>query len=212
MSLISEFKSLSKLRQYHLLSMFYGKTLNTAIVTVTVVAIFNTFGAEGMVIKNQLVALYSLILLVPNLASMAGKSPVKSLKIVFIFEILSLLGFLMAGMEYHPVYALPLAILLLNSTNLFMKSLIAQVASIVTAGCAKYCNYQTKFDSICTVIGAGVGLLIVYMQLTALPVIVFCFVMLLFCRYYRFKTYFIIFGEKDELKASDITLTVNNPS
>lgn len=212
MNLINEFKSLNELRQYHLWSMFFGKTLNTAIVIVTTIAVFNTFGAEGMVIKNQLVALYSLILLIPSLAGMAGKSPVKSLKIVFFFEVLSMGCFLFAGMEFHSIYFLPAGLLLLNTTNLFMKSLIAQVNSIVVSGCAEFCNIQTRIDSICTVIGAAIGLLFVYLELTALPIVTFSFTMLLFCRYYRFKSYYLIFGENDEVKASEISLKVQTQS
>lgn len=208
MNIIKEFKASTELRQNHLMSMFYGKTLNTAIVTVTTFAIINNFGVDGLVVKGQLVSLYSLILLIPGIASLAGKSPVKSLKIVFAFEILSMIGFMLSGMEVHPIIALPIAILLLNTTNLFMKSLIAQVASIVTAGCSEYCDMQSKFDSLCTVFGAFIGLAIVYFELTTLPIILFSFIMLLFCRYYRFKTYFIIFGNKDEFKAKDISLDI----
>jgi hypothetical protein len=206
MKIINEFKSLSQLRQYHLWSMFYGKTLNTAIIIVTTVAMINTFGSEGMVIKTQLVALYSLILLIPGVASLAGKSPVKSLKIVFVFEILSLLGFLFSGLEIHVVFILPISILLLNTTNLFMKSLIAQVSSIVISGESKYCDIQTKIDSVCTVIGAAIGLSFVYFQTSPTMIVLFSLIMLLFCRYFRFKTYYIIFGNKDEFNAKDIKL------
>jgi hypothetical protein len=205
MHFFKEFSELTELRKCHLMSMIFGRILNIAIFTVTTFIIVKYFGAKGMIIKDQLIAISSLALFIGSFASMAGKNPVKFLKFIFLLEIISLIGFLIAGMDIYSIYILPLSTATLTITNLMMQSLIKQVDSIVTSGDSTFCDYYIKFSAISGFTGAAIGLTIGFYEISVFPVFLLALVMLLGCRYFRFKTYFIIFGHDNKISANDLS-------
>lgn len=205
MRFFKEFSELTELRKCHLMSMIFGRILNIAIFTVTTFIIIKYFGAKGMIIKEQLIAVSSLALLIGSFASIAGRNPVKFLKFVFILEIISLIGFLVAGMDIYSIYILPLSTATLTITNLMMQSIIKQVDSIVTSGESVFCDYYTQFGAVSGCIGAAIGLTIGFYEISVIPVFILALTMLLGCRYFRFKTYFIIFGTENKISAKDLS-------
>lgn len=195
MYLIKEIRELSSVRKHNQLVGLFLILTNALLVAYTLKAYVAHFGANGLVVKDYIIQVYSLLLLVPLFGRLVSKSPMITLKIAIAGDVLVLIGYTTVNYLGTAPYLLVSTTVLLVTCTLMVRPSLEKVNASVNNGCPTYSLLKVRLDAIYTALGAGLGLSLVYLDVSNYVTLSILTVTLLSCRHYRLKVFRVIYGE-----------------
>jgi hypothetical protein len=205
MSLRNDIEELSPLRKNQQLMSFYMLFVASLMLAYTAKTYISVFGANGVILKDYAICLFSLILLIPAFGKIATKYPIKTFYYCVVLEFIAMGGYFIASENLHPEIILPLSTTVLMTSVYALRPIVTRVDSLVTDGCAEYSLIKSKLDSIYLSTGSLFGGLFIIYDISSYITMPLLIISLLASRYYRNLVFNEIYSadeNKPELSAS----------
>jgi hypothetical protein len=205
MKILKEISNISNLRKNQQLMSFYMLFVATLLFAFTAKTYYDLFGANGLILKDYSISIYSLIIFIPFIGNYVNKNPLFIFKISVVLELTAITLYFLANKKIQPELCLILGTFFLITSNLIMKPLVTRVDSEITGGCPKYSLLKSKLDILYSALGSVVGGTIVLISVPSEYTITVMVIMILISRYYRNKVFTEIYKEQITLNLIEQT-------